>query len=228
MIKIRFYTGLILLLCLPHIIFAQDITTASDFFEQVSDRYREIVDYQASLTMTQTDSVMSGMLFHKRPNYLLIEFAVPEEQVVAVDGEKLIIYIPRFNAALEQPLKKSEEPAAGLATAQGLDLMSNRYSIAYLESQDPVPLEEESEELVIQLKLEWRSIDEGFRQLTLSINEDLMIRRISGVTSNFQEIQLDFLDILTNQNIPEGKFRYESPPSANIINNFIFPPEEEQ
>ena len=197
---------------------------------------------------------MTGMLYHKRPNFLLIEFDEPEEQVIAVDGEKLIIYIPYLNVAMEQQLKPEEQQDAAvatIATGQGLELMKSRYSIAYLDSQFPVPLEQEEEvfgdeleteeeveapavdleesgEMVYKLKLEWRTIDEGFRQLTLSINEEsLMIRRISGVTSGFQEVQLDFQDILVNQNLPEGKFRYESPPSANVINNFIFEPEEE-
>lgn len=231
----------------------QEIVTASDFFNIVSQRYMEIEDYQAFLTMTQEDSVMSGMLYHKRPNYLLIEFDEPEEQVIAVDGEKLIIYIPYLNVAMEQQLKPEAEQdptAASLATGQGLELMKNKYSIAYLDSQFPVPLEQEydefgepivaddqdaetgiessaSDEMVYKLKLEWKTIDEGFRQLILSINEDFMIRRISGVTVGFQEIQLDFEDIIVNQNLPEGKFRYDSPPSANVINNFIFVPEEE-
>lgn len=215
---------------------AQDIVTASDFFDEVSARYREIEDYQALLTITQEDSVMSGMLFHKRPNFLLIEFIDPEEQVVAVDGEKLIIYMPYLNVAMEQQLeRKTEEEGAGveevtpasLATGQGLELMKSRYSVAYLDSQDPVLLDEGGEEMVRKLKLEWRTIDEGFRQLTLSIDDDLMIRRILGITSSFQEVQLDFQEILTNQNIPEGKFRYDSPPSANVIKNFIFEPEVE-
>ncbi len=237
----------------------QEIVTASDFFDTISQRYLEIEDYQAFLTIIQEDSVMTGMLYHKRPNFLLIEFNEPEEQVIAVDGEKLIIYIPYLNVAMEQQLKPEEQQDAAvatIATGQGLELMKSRYSIAYLDSQFPVPLEQEEEfgdeleteeeeeeeveveaptvdleksgEMVYKLKLEWRTIDEGFRQLTLSIDEEsLMIRRISGVTSGFQEVQLDFQDILVNQNLPEGKFRYESPPSANVINNFIFEPEEE-
>ena len=218
----------------------QAIVTASNFFDQVSQRYLEIEDYQAALTITQVNSVMTGMLYHKRPNFLLIEFDEPEEQVIAVDGEKLIIYIPYLNVAMEQQLKPEEQqdaPIATIATGQGLELMKNRYSIAYLDSQFPVPLEQEADEfgeasesgeMVYKLKLEWRTIDEGFRQLTLSIDdENLMIRRISGITSGFQEVQLDFQKILVNQNLPEGKFRYKSPPSANVISNFIFEPEEE-
>ncbi len=243
---------LLLFFSLAGLLQAQDlqgIVTASDFFNSVSERYREIEDYQASLTITQEDSVMSGTLYHKRPDYLLIEFDDPEEQVIAINGEKLIIYIPYLNVSMEQKLepKEQQDPtAASLATGQGLELMRNKYSIAYLDSQFPVPLEQEydefgepiltdetadaagaEDEMVYKLKLEWKTIDEGFRQLILSINEDLMIRRISGVTVGFQEIQLDFENIIVNQNLPEGKFRFESPPSANVINNFLFVPEEE-
>ncbi|MBN1685601.1 MAG: outer membrane lipoprotein carrier protein LolA [Spirochaetales bacterium] len=225
----------------------QEIVTASVFFNRVSQRYMEIEDYQAVLTITQEDSVMTGKLYHKRPNFLLIEFDEPKDQVIAVDGEKLIIYIPYLNVSMEQRLKPEgpQDPTgASLATGQGLELMKNRYSIAYLDSQFPVPLNQEydelgnlievdepagseADEMVYKLKLEWKTIDEGFRQLILSIDEDLMIRRISGVASSFQEIELDFEDIIINQNLPEGKFRYVSPPTANVINNFIFVPEEE-
>lgn len=214
-------------LCLVHSISSQEIVTASVFFDSLSESYRTIEDYQATLLILQEESVTMGTLFHKRPNFLLIEFEDPADQVIAVDGEKLIIYIPFLNVALEQQLQKADENIATLATAPGLDLMKSRYSVAYQDSQDLVPLEEESEELVWKLVLEWQSIDEGFRQLILSVNEDLLIRRIVGVTSSFEEIQLDFLDILLNQGLPEGKFRYESPSSANVIKDFIFEPEEE-
>lgn len=233
----------------------QELVTASDFFSRVSERYMEIEDYQAKLTITQEGSVMRGMLFHKRPDFLLIEFEDPKDQVIAVNGEKLIIYIPYLNVSMVQQLKpeaKRDPTAVSLATGQGLELMRQRYSIAYLDSQFPVPLDQEgvdefgepenirgsstastgrgpsgSGEMVYKLKLEWKTIDEGFRQLILSIDENLLIRRISGVTANFQEIQLDFENVIVNQNLPEGKFRYDSPPSANVINNFIFVPEKE-
>ena len=215
-------------LCLIQILSSQEIVTASEFFDTISDTYTAIDDYQASLVILQEETIMLGTLFHKRPNFLLIEFEDPADQVIAVDGEKLIIYIPYLNVALEQQLQKQEENLATLATGPGLDLIKTRYSVAYQDSQDLVPLEEESDEMVWKLLLEWKTIDEGFRQLILAIDENLMIRRMTGVTASFVEIQLDFLDIQVNQGLPEGKFRYESPPSANVIKDFIFEPEIEE
>lgn len=212
-------------------IFSQEIITASEFFDLVSENYRQIEDYQAKIEINQENSIMSGTIFHRRPNLLLIEFEDPEEQVIVVDGETLVIYIPYLNVVMEQhldPLQQEEEEAGAfaLATGQGLDLMKERYSVAYLDSQDAVPLDEDSQEMVRKLKLEWQTIDEGFRQLTVSVDEDLFIRRIAGITSGFEEIQLDFTEMVVNQNLPEGRFRYIIPPSANIISNFIFEPEE--
>lgn len=224
-----FFSLVIFSLTTARALLAQEIVTASEFFDFVSAGYQQITDYQAHIVISQDDSVMEGTLYHKRPNYLLIEFSVPEEQIIAVDGEKLIIYIPYLNVVMEQELKKREFASDSLidaATSRGLELMMSRYSVAYLDSQDAVDLDEENDEQVRKLQLEWRSIDEGFRQITLSISNDLLIRRIVGVTAGFEEIQLDFTDVLINQNIPEGKFKYEPPASANIIYNFIFDPDE--
>jgi outer membrane lipoprotein-sorting protein len=128
------------------------------------------------------------------------------------------------------------ESVTGLASSDGLKLMQENYSIAYLDSPDPVPLDSPEEgqgsadafggsgsgEMVTKLRLTWRSTSEGFRELILSIDEDRLIRRIVGVTVNYDEIQFDFLDVRLNQNIPTARFDYEAPSSANLFNNFLF------
>ena len=205
----------------------QEIITASDFFDLLSNRYKQIDDYQAEITITYPDAVMTGTLYHQRPDRLLIEFSDPEDQVISVDGVHLQIYIPYLNVVLDQPLRPHETPAAGMATSQGLELMKSRYSIAYLDSEDVIPIDEDSEEMVRKLKLEWKSIDEGFRELILSINDDLIIRRIDGITSGLEELRIDFMETVLNQNFAPRMFVWDSPPSANIIRNFIFEPGSE-
>ena len=205
-----------------------DITTASDYFDSVSERYSEIEDYQANIVITQADSIMYAVLSHKRPDMLLIEFEDPEDLVISVDGVHLQIYIPYLNVTLDQPLKPHDATGIGLAsgtTNQGLQLMKTRYSIAYLDSQDYVPIDEGSEELVRKLKLEWKSIDEGFRELVLSVDDDLLIRRIEGITAGLDELEIEFSDVMINPGFSNQKFVWDSPPSANMIYDFIFEPE---
>ncbi len=206
---------------------SQRIITAAEYFDEVSKRYAEIEDYQADIVITQTDSVMRGTLYHKRPDMVLVEFEEPEEQVISADGVTLKIYIPYLNVVMEQTLEPYETPEVGLATEEGLQMMKEKYSVAYLESQDYVPLDEGSVEMVRKLKLEWKNINEGFRELILSVSRDRLIRRIEGITANIEELTIDFTNIVTNQDLPSRMFVYESPSSAYAIKNFLFEPEEE-
>ena len=114
-----------------------------------------------------------------------------------------------------------------MASQQGLELLKRNFSVAYLVGPDPVPLDEaDVPEMVVKMKLDWRSTDEGFRQLEISIGENGLIRRIKGVTVGYENIQFDLTNILVNQNIPDARFEYESPATANIFENFLFEPEE--
>lgn len=205
---------------------AQPIQTASAFFDAVSQRYGRVENYTARLTVRSDGGVQRGTLYYRNPNRVRIDFTEPSGQVLVSNGQVLQVHIPSFNVTLRQSLqRRSAQSVATMANEQGLHLMRRNYSIAYLTGPDPVPLDEGSTERVTKLKLDWRNTDEGFRQLVLSISEDLLIRRIVGVTVNYQEVQFDFANVLINQDIPDTRFEYNSPPSANVFNNFLFEPE---
>lgn len=202
---------------------AQDIQTATAFFDQVSARYGQIEDYAADVTVSSEDRLSYGRLYYQIPNRVRIDFEQPSGQVLVSDGEVLQVYIPRYNVVLQQALRRrSEQALATLASEQGLNLLRANYSIAFLDSPDPVELDDESDEMVVKLLLNWRSTNEGYRQLILSIAPDLMIRRIVGVTANYEEITFDFVGVETNRGIPDARFEYEAPASANLFNDFLF------
>lgn len=204
----------------------QEILTAENFFDRVSATYGEVKDYIAQVRITAEKEVMEGTLFYKIPNLLRIDFSNPEDQVLVTDGKKLTLYIPQYRVVMSQTLKRRSSAAiAAMASRQGLLLLKRNYSIAYLQSPSPVPLEEKSKEMVTKLKLSWKSSDEGFRELILSVNSEGLIRRIEGITVGYQRIVFDFRNIRVNQNIPESRFRYDPPASANVIENFLFDPE---
>ncbi|MFP4373663.1 MAG: LolA family protein [Spirochaetaceae bacterium] len=218
--------------------FSQDIQTATEFFATVAERYSSITDYIAEVEMTTPEETLTGTLYYRRPNLVRIDFSEPEDQVLVSDGEVLKVYIPRYDVILQQTLTGSEgNDVTGLASGDGLRLMRENYSIAYLDSPEPVSLNEElgevaegeieaeavgDDEMVTKLRLTWRSTREGFRELILSIDEDRLIRRILGVTINYDEVQFDFHDVRVNQNIPAARFDYEGPSSANLFGDFLF------
>ena len=202
---------------------AQDILTAENYFDEISQRYGKIQDYEADITITRGEDIMAGKLFYRTPNLLRIDFTEPQEQVLVTDGKLLTIYIPKYEVIMEQKLKRRSQTAlATMAGSQGLVLLKKSYSVAYLEVPEPTPLEEGSTEKVVQLKLTSRSTSEGFRQVDISVAGNGLIRRISAITLGYEELVYDFEDIMVNQNIPENRFLYDSPSYANVYSAFLF------
>jgi len=225
--SISFYIIVILILSTCGLLSAQEILTAENYFDEVSARYGKIRDYTASISITQGETVMSGALYYKNPNLLRIDFTDPEDQVLVTNGLELTIYIPRYEVILVQRLRRRSQAAlASMASEQGLNLLKKNYGVAYLSGPEFLPLEEGSEEQVRKLKLESRSTAEGFRQIVLAIGRTGLIRRITGVTIGYEEFVLDLTDIVVNQNIPDTRFEYDSPPYANVYNDFLFEAED--
>lgn len=225
--SISFYIMLILILCVPGLVSAQEIQTAENYFDEVSARYGKIQDYTAIISITQGETVMSGTLYYKNPNLLRIDFTEPEDQVLVTNGSELTIYIPRYEVILVQKLRRRSQAAlANMASEQGLNLLKKNYGVAYLSGPEFLPLEEGSDEQVRKLKLESGSTAEGFRQIVLAIGRTGLIRRITGVTIGYEEFVLDLTDIVVNQNIPDTRFEYDSPPYANVYNDFLFEAED--
>jgi len=203
----------------------QEILTASQYFDSISSVYGSIKDYTARITITTKDNEMKGILLYKTPNLLRINFSQPKNQVINVNGKTLTIYIPNQNVAMVQELKKHNDASlAVMATEQGLELLKQGYSVAYLKSPDLVPLDEGSTEMVVKLNLVWRKTDEGYRQIIVSISKNGMIRRMKGITINYETFQYDFTDIRINQDLQDTRFQYDPPPSAYMMKNFLFEP----
>ena len=214
------------LLAIPFSIFTQEIITADRFLENVSQHYTNINDYEANVTIRSGSTEMVGNLSYLEPFFLRIDFTRPMEQVLVFNGEILSVFIPDLRTTLTQPVsRRSGTSAAGasLASAQGLQLLRRGYVPSFVTGPDPVPLEERSREMVVRLRLTRRLASEGFREIILSINpETLLIRRIEGRTIADALVRFDFTNIRTNLGIPEQRFIYDPPATANLYNNFMF------
>jgi outer membrane lipoprotein-sorting protein len=200
----------------------QSIVTAEAYLEQVSNRYASFRDYEASIVIKTGGVEMAGTVSHLAPAFMRIDFSSPAEQVIVFNGDMLTIYLPEMRAILNQDVGSSTGGGANLATGQGLSMMRRNYAAAYVTGPDPTPLEDGSRERVIKLKLSGYGA-QGFRELILGIDPStLFIRRITATQLTGGVIQFDFTNVKTNQGIPEQRFIYDSPASANVYNNFLF------
>ena len=200
-----------------------NIMTADQYFQEVSDRYTQINDYSCKLTISTGKATMIGNLIYRAPSLLRIDFTSPPDQVIAFDGQTLQVYIPEYHAVLSQSVSTASGSAgAGLATREGLKMMKRNYGIAFETSPDPVVLSGGTEK-VVRLVLTRKTVAEGFRTITVSVAADSkLIRRLEGTTLANENFTFDFTGMKLNQNIPEGRFIYDSPASANVYNNFLF------
>ena len=208
--------------------YSQEIVTADKYLESVSERYSSIKDYEARVNIHSDTTDMTGNLSFLDPYFLRIDFTDPPEQVLVFNGELLSVYIPKLRAVLNQtvtPARRSNTAAGGasLASAQGLQLFRRGYVPAFVSGPDPVPLDDRNRDMVVKLRLTRRLASEGFREIILSIDpETLLIRRIEGRTIADAPVRFDFTNIRINLGIPEQRFIYDSPASANLYNNFLF------
>lgn len=200
---------------------AQDIRTADSFFKEVSAKYASIKDYQASVEVTAGKQTMAGTVIYKSPTLMRMDFSQPASQVIVYDGQSLVVYVPEFRAILSQ--QTGTTSAAAIGTGDGLRMLGRNYSVAYEKGPTPTPLPGSEAESVIRLVLSRLTVAEGFRTIVLSIDPDrLLIRRMEGTTLAGDLISYDFKGIKLDQGIPDAKFIYDSPASANIYNNFLF------
>lgn len=200
---------------------AQSILTAGAFFQSVSEHYGTIKNFEADLEISVGRNDMSGKVSFKRPDMLRIDFSKPANQVIVFNGDTLTIYLPDVPAILNQTV--SNEEGISLATPQGLALMSRYYTVAYETGQAAEPLYSGSDEMVVKLVLYRRNAAEAFRSIKLAVNPDtLLIRRVEAVTPQAETFVFNFANYVINQGIPDQRFIYDAPSSANNYNNFLF------
>ena len=219
------YLLIVLLCAVPFSAGAQEIITADRYMETLSGRYGGIGDYEANIVIRSGNTDMVGQLSFLNPSFLRIDFTRPAEQVICFNGDLLTVYLPDYRVVLNQEISHRSSAATGasLASAQGLILLRRNYIPSFVSGPEPVPLDTGSRENVVKLRLTRRTVSEGYREIILSVAPDtLLIRRIEGRTIADALVRFDFTNIKTNLGIPPGRFIYDSPASANVVNNFLF------
>jgi outer membrane lipoprotein-sorting protein len=203
---------------------AQDLRSPKEHFQEVSAKYSSITDYRADLTITQGESVQTGVVYFKSPNKIRVDFSNPRDQVIVSNGRKLTVYLPRNAVIYNQELPRSGLPA-GQLTGEGLRLMLQNFGIAYLTSPQREPLEENGGgPRVYKFKLNVKNYNESYIQLIVSVQENNLIRRMVGLNRNGITVQFDYTNIQINQGLSDNLFEYDSDPRANVINDFLYDP----
>jgi len=202
---------------------AQEMLTADQFFKQISERYAAIKDYQADVSVKAGKNAMSGTVIFKSPALMRMDFSQPVAQVMVYNGTSFLIYVPEYRAILVQETSGGVASASAVASGEGLRMMGRNYIVGYEKGPVAESLPGSESEKVIRLVLSRRSVAEGFRTITLSIDPARkLIRRMEGISHGGDLFIFDFTNIRLDTGIADTKFIYDAPSSANTFNNFLF------
>jgi outer membrane lipoprotein-sorting protein len=208
---------------------AQNIVTADNYFDSVSQTYAGVRDYAGAIEITSGQTKMVGTIKYKTPELLRIDFTDPAGQLILFNRQELIVYLPDQKAVLRQAVGSSGSVAgapggaAALNSQSGLKLLRTNYSMAYDKGPTPVPLEDGSKEMVVKLRLKQRGSQAGFDKLTISINPDTkLIRRIEGTNDSGIFTRFDFINLRVNVDLSDNDFSFPIPGSAKVYENFLF------
>jgi outer membrane lipoprotein-sorting protein len=208
---------------------SQEILSAEKFFDGVSAQYGKVTDYIAGVSVSVGKTVTyRGQLSYKSPVFLRIDFDDPKGQKWVFDNEKLVIYmpVPTEVVLIQRFRKRGSSELASMATKQGLNMLRASYGIAFASSPGLVPLDDDSKEQVIKLKLSAKSSGAPFSEIILSVGQDNLIRRVDGLRAGGERVVMDLTGIRINQNIPDSRFKYDPPASANAFEDFLFDSDE--
>ncbi|MBQ9239044.1 MAG: outer membrane lipoprotein carrier protein LolA [Treponema sp.] len=203
-------------------VYAQSITTATDYFRSISEYYATLMTYEADVDIRVGSNDLFGHVSFKRPDLLRIDFTNPQGQVILYNGDLLTIYLPETAAVLQQQVQ-GDNAGSTLATPQGLSLMSRYYTVAYETGQHAVTVPDIPDEQIISLMLYNRSAAESFRSIKLAVGVDSkLIRRVEARTVGGDVFVFLFSNYVLNNVITDQRFIYDPPSSANNYNNFLF------
>jgi outer membrane lipoprotein-sorting protein len=198
-----------------------EFTTVSDVVKKVRQRFSSIESYQAGFRITSEKAgkktQQSGTVKYKSSNKLLIEFDQPAGQKIITSGNTMWIYIPSMNVVAEQDLKSPSGSLFASNTRSGLNRLFTKYHYKFASREQPESQNEGSRKYT--LMLQQKESRGGFRTLKLWISEDYIITRAAGETSAGKKVEIDFFNIRTDVDLPNGIFKFDIPSRARVIKN---------
>jgi outer membrane lipoprotein-sorting protein len=197
-----------------------DFTTVSDVVSSIKKRYGQIdcmsADFKLSSDKAGKKTLQQGLIKAKYPDKLLVEFSSPAGQRIVANDKTMWIYMPSLNVVAEQDLNSSDGSIFS-GTRSGLTRLFGKYHYKFDDKEQPSTGPDGKKYFTLYLKQkESRS---GYRTLRLWVSEDYLIRRVVGETSSGKKVEIEFTNIKTNENFPNGIFKFDTPSLARVIKN---------
>jgi outer membrane lipoprotein carrier protein len=221
----KYYSTFIAVFCLvlaaaPLSAYKFDFITVSDIVKKVQSRFGELNSYQANFTIVSEKmgkkTRQKGQIKYKSRDRLSIDFYQPYGQKIVSDGKMMWIYIPSMNVVAEQDLK-SDSGLFSAGTKTGLNRLFRKYHYRFAGKEQPEV--QKNGDKYYTLVLKQKESRSGYRTLKLWVSEDFIITRAQGETSSGKKVDIEFSNIKTDVDLPNGIFKFDIPSRARVIKN---------
>ena len=206
-----------------HEIYAYKFTfeTVGDVVKKIKSRYNEIDTYEATFKISTERAgkrtYQSGVIKSKAPNKLSVDFDKPYGQRIVSNGKTMWIFIPGMNVVAEQDLQSESGSIFAPGSKSGLRRLFSKFHYKFASKDQPETGADGKKYYTLFLKQ--KESRGGYRTMKIWCNENYMIVRASGETAAGKKVEIEFSNIKTNGDIPNGAFKFDIPSNARIIKN---------
>ncbi len=147
----------------------------------------------------------TGNMTVQRPGLFYWHTDAPQEQVVVSDGAKVTLWDPDLEQATIKKLDQRLTQTPALLLSGDISKISESFDISSKEQGE-----------VLDFVLKPKTRDTLFDSLSLSFRKGL-VNNMRLVDSVGQRTDILFNNVKVNQPVPAGKFRFDVPKGADVI-----------
>ena len=214
MYRISLFAVLILsLLAIPASAAAPDLHTLAS---AVDTHYNHLQTLQAEFTEIYRGGAVerteSGTLWLKKPGKMRWEYRSPKEKLFVGDGKYAWFYVPGEKQVRRTPMRQLDDLRSPLAFLLGkTKLEKELHSLSY--APDVTPLQADD----FVLRGVPQAMADRVNQVLIEITPDYEIARLVIEEADGSTTDYRFSDQKENVKLEDGRFRFEVPPGAEVI-----------
>jgi len=212
--RISLFAVLILsLLAIPASAAAPDLHTLAS---AVDTHYNHLQTLQAEFTEIYRGGAVerteSGTLWLKKPGKMRWEYRSPKEKLFVGDGKYAWFYVPGEKQVRRTPMRQLDDLRSPLAFLLGkTKLEKELHSLSY--APDVTPLQADD----FVLRGVPQAMADRVNQVLIEITPDYEIARLVIEEADGSTTDYRFSDQKENVKLEDGRFRFEVPPGAEVI-----------
>ncbi len=191
--------------------------TLNEIVDRVQERYEKTKNFQADFTQTsilktvKQKQISKGKVFIRKPGMMRWEYKEPEEQFIISDSKTIWFYVPSDKQVMISNVVSDSDSHSPNTFLAGSGKLRNIFNIEFENGG-------EISQSQYLLRLIPKKSQPNMAKLIIGVNrEDFKIEMSIMYDIYGNQTTVNFLNIETNKEIPEGAFSFEVPQGVRVV-----------